>query len=647
MPNNNLNLHMQIEELKQQVAILEQALTATDVHFTVHDRQGRYLYVNPIGLTAQNLRPEDVFGKTWRELGFPEEVGIPFDERIERVFTEGGSITTEVTFPSVDGMRVYESVLQPAYDNEGNVVAAVSSHKDITEKREAEEALHKSNAELQARTDELAAALDTAKQLQVQAEKANRAKDAFLASMSHELRTPLNGILGYAQILKRDAETTDQQQAGLNVIEQSGKHLLNLINDVLDLAKIESGKIELYETDFSLSGLLQDVGDLTQMRANRKGLDFNLDYPEERPIYVHGDERRLRQVLLNLLSNAVKFTMEGQVTLRVKLQRSATKNDEAHKPSSYLFQVEDTGIGIAAKDVQAIFKPFQQTGGREHRIQGTGLGLAISRNLVRLMGGELQVRSAPNQGSLFWFEITLPELVDQGYMAVQETRKIAGIHSFAGEEGQVPTILIVDDNKENLGVLVNLLTPLGFEILQAENGHSGLALAVQELPDAVITDLVMPELDGYALIQQIRQSDNIQKCVIIATSASVFDKDRQKSLDVGGDSFLPKPIEADQLFTLLEKLLHLTWQYEESEQTIDQVGQSTELLLPPDNVLQELLDLVEIGYIVEFKNRLAVLEDTDKQYSPFVSQIDRLAAEFELNAISELLTEYLENQIKM
>ena len=261
------------------------------------------------------------------------------------------------------------------------------------------------------------------------AEAANRAKSVFLANMSHELRTPLNGILGYAQILKRDPVVTEHQQDGLNVIEQSGNHLLTLINDVLDLAKVESGTVELYETDFSLPNLLKSVSALVRIRAERKGLEFRLEMPSPQPsptgrgsfsssplgeteegylpIYVHGDQRRLRQVLLNLLGNAVKFTDSGAVILKVRGHRLNDRKPVGDESltTNIRFEVQDTGVGIAPEDVQTIFEPFQQVGDQEYRRQGTGLGLAISRNLIQLMGGDLQVESIPGQGSIFWFEI--------------------------------------------------------------------------------------------------------------------------------------------------------------------------------------------------------------------------------------------------
>ncbi|RPJ03676.1 MAG: HAMP domain-containing protein, partial [Deltaproteobacteria bacterium] len=263
------------------------------------------------------------------------------------------------------------------------------------------------------------------------AEAATRSKSEFLANMSHELRTPLNGILGYVQVIKRDPATPQHQQSRLSIVEQSGHHLLTLINDVLDMAKVEAGKIELHLLNFSLPLLITGVGEMVRIRTERKGVSFRLDLSPELPEQVHGDERRLRQVLLNLLGNGVKFTEKGSVTLRVR-----TKGERAR------FEIEDTGIGIAPEDMERIFDPFQQACKREYRSQGTGLGLVISRNLIRLMGGELRVESGPDKRSIFWFEIELPAVSGKGQPASMENLRITGV------KGEAPLILVVDDNAD-------------------------------------------------------------------------------------------------------------------------------------------------------------------------------------------------------
>lgn len=465
------------------------------------------------------------------------------------------------------------------------------------------------------------------------AEVANKAKSMFLANMSHELRTPLNGVLGFAQILRRDPVTTEQQKDGLVVIEQSGNHLLTLINDVLDLAKVESGTIELYRTNFLFPDFLRGVGEVIRIRAERKNTAFQLELADDLPFYVYGDERRLRQILLNLLGNAVKFTEQGKVTLRVKKMTVETNEEESL--SAIRFEVEDTGIGIAPEDAHTIFEPFQQAGDQKQRVQGTGLGLAITRNLIHLMDGDLRMDSALGQGSKFWFEIVLPAAADEPRSASKELRRITGF------KGQPRTVLIIDDNWENRAVVTGLLAPLGFDLSEAGNGHEGFTKALRKLPDVIITDLVMPGMDGFELIRKVRQADASKETVIIAASASVYEADRRESIEAGSDAFLPKPIDAERLLEQLQCLLRLEWSYQEPSDMPGKTEEPDELILPPPATLQRLLDLSYTGDSEELRKELTALGEIETKYTSFVIKLKCLADELKLAKVSGLLEEYL------
>ncbi|MFS8118455.1 MAG: PAS domain S-box protein, partial [Microcoleus sp.] len=340
------------------------------------------------------------------------------------------------------------------------------------------------------------------------AEAANRAKSEFLANMSHELRTPLNGIMGYAQILQRSKVLNEEDRSRIDVIYQCGSHLLTLINDILDLSKIEAQKVELMPTDFHFPAFLQGVAEMCRIRAELKGIQFHFPSSPELPIGIRADEKRLRQVLINLLSNAIKFTDAGTVTFIVSFATEA----------KIRFEIRDTGTGIAQDQLQTIFQPFEQVGDRRRQTEGTGLGLAISKRIVELMGSTIQVQSEMNVGSIFWFDVDL-------YQAEEwvKTSQIDHRGQIIGIKDRQPKIVVIDDKWANRSVISNLLSPIGFEVSEANDGQEGWEKIVEVQPDLIVTDLLMPELDGYELIKRVRDSENFKDIVIIVSSASVFE----------------------------------------------------------------------------------------------------------------------------
>lgn len=459
------------------------------------------------------------------------------------------------------------------------------------------------------------------------AEVANKAKSEFLANMSHELRTPLNGILGYAQILKRDMELAKSAKSGLDVIERSGTHLLNLINEILDLSKIEARKMEIAASDVSLAGFLDSLAKMVRVRADRKKIGFHAEFGKNLPEAVLADEKRLGQVLLNLLSNAVKFTDSGRVVFRVERLESGKK-------TTLRFMVADTGIGIAPEQLEDIFSPFRQVGDLAKTIEGTGLGLAISRKLVRLMGGELSVESEPGKGSAFSFDLEFDEA---------EAPAEAGrtVRDPAGYKGKRRKVLIVDDRYENRSFLVDLLTSLEFEIAEALDGEEGVRKASEFAPDLILMDLLMPKKDGFEAALDIRESSPGIR--IVAVSASTTMSHGEILAKGKFDDLLTKPVHLGALFDVMAKCLGLEWVYRTEDAGRNET--ESEIIPPPAAELDTLRQSARIGDILKIREQLDQIEQLDSRYAAFAAKVRELAMAFRIRQIREFLETFAGGKI--
>ena len=480
------------------------------------------------------------------------------------------------------------------------------------------------------------------------ADAASRAKSEFIANMSHELRTPLNGILGYAQILSRDRTLTSRQRKGLKIIQDSGNHLLTLINDILDISKIEARKLELFPQDMHLATFLSGLENIVGMRAREKNLVFKCQALTSLPTGIIADEKRLRQILLNLLSNAIKFTDLGQITLNIsshscEIPLQEEENSNFLNFQTFCFEVIDTGIGINAQQLDKIFQAFEQVSDKKRQDEGTGLGLAISKQLVELMGGKLQVYSALGQGSMFWFEIDLPVLATVIEREARENKQ----HQIVGYQGRRKHLLVVDNQEKNRSILVNMLAPLGFEVSWADNGQQAVELTQTIKPDCILLDLVMPVKTGFEAIKEIRNLPELKEVIIIAISASVLDMEREKSRRLGYDSFLPKPVEAEKLLALLQEHLQLEWIYEEGEEfrsselVATKAAATQILIVPPLEEMEILYELAMLGSMKKIRERAIYLQELDEQYAPLAAKLQDLAQGFQEKAIVNLIEQFL------
>lgn len=420
---------------------------------------------------------------------------------------------------------------------------------------DAKEELQKTNSELMIYMMDRIRAEEDLRRAKEAAEAANRAKSVFLANMSHELRTPLNAILGFSDLMVRDSKLTPEQREDIRIISRSGLHLLALINDILDMSKIEAGKLVLEEHAFDLQMMLEGLADMFRLRARDKGLGLKVYHAANIPRYVHADEGKLRQVLINILGNAIKFTQEGNIELRVRLVEKPEMSG-----CSLQFEVEDTGPGIPPQDLSAIFEPFIQSSEGKKVKEGSGLGLAISRQFTRLMGGDITVTSQVGKGSLFSFNIVV-QLADEA--EIDSLQKGAEPRAI-GLESDQPNyrLLIVDDSEDSRVLLTRLLVQLGFQVRTAINGLEGIKIWKEWMPHLIWMDMRMPIMDGHEATRSIKATVEGQDTVVVALTASAFEEERALVLSEGCDDFVRKPFRREDIIGILVKRLGVRFVHE-------------------------------------------------------------------------------------
>jgi PAS domain S-box-containing protein len=558
-----------------------------------------YKTINPTNEQLFQMSRVDVIGKSLSEVRSPQ-LTRDFMQKFQQCIKSEKPINYEESISLPEGTYNFLTTLVPIADSTGKIVKIQGSSRDITTQKQVEAAL---------------------KEAKEAADAANRAKSLFLANMSHELRTPLNAILGFTQLLVRNPQIRLEQREQLEIILRSGEHLLSLINDILDLSKIEAGRITVNTESFNLVKMLDNIYEMLQIRADVKGLEFKIIRSESLPQYIKTDQNKLRQILINLLGNAIKFTKSGSVTLQVKTisdihnggtdQRDSAKRtnganrfniqpSDPQTPDRLIFEVVDTGLGIAPEERESLFDAFVQSQSGKQSNEGTGLGLAISQQFVKLIGGDISVESTLGKGSVFKFDIQFqPVAADelQDLLAQREIEVTAANSVVIGLAPNQPQyrILVVEDIWASRKLLVKLLEQIGFEVQQASHGEEAVSIWHSWQPHLIFMDIRMPVMDGYQATKEIRASVNGEAPIIIALTASAFESERAAIISAGCNDFLPKPFPENLLLEKISFYLGVNYIYQESSSISPDPSaipqrkiQAEDLAVMPDDWISQL-----------------------------------------------------------
>ena len=477
-----------------------------------------------------------------------------------------------------------------------------------------------------------------------QAQNANQAKSRFLANMSHELRTPLNAILGFTQLMSRDTSIGEEQQENLKIINRSGEHLLKLINDILEMSKIEVGQITLNESQFDLHIMLKSIEEMLRLKAEAKNLNLSFNIAGNVPRLICADEGKLRQIVINLLGNALKFTERGSIILTARVEehtKAAEDNIEFLFSDTYslYFSVEDTGPGIAPEEMSQLFTPFEQTNIGRNSNEGTGLGLSICHKFVELMGGELQAKSTIGKGSIFFFNILLRSTATSTTVSSSSTeaeeRRVIGL----APSQKKYRILAVDDVAASRLLLNKLLTGIGFQVKEAGDGQQAIALWQEWHPELILMDMRMPIIDGYEATRQIKAQAEGKSTIIIALTASAFEEERVEILSAGCDDFMRKPFKEDELLTKIGQYLNIDYLYEEKIEPIPEPLRLThELTRDSLAVMPEQWrsQLYEAASQVDNQEIFQLLSEIPDDYQSLAKGLADLAEQFRCDRIIDL-----------
>lgn len=550
------------------------------------DSKGRFIFVNPTASKLLGYESQELIGQYINRTIASHLIKSGSQQR-ERLMLEQKE---DFTFISKDKNEFpIDYVSTPIYNNKELLEGSVVVFSDITKRKEHEESLKRATLE---------------------AQNANRSKSIFLTNMSHELRTPLNAILGFATLLKKSPDINESEKQNISTIHRSGQHLLSIINEILEFAKIEAGKISIFPTDINLFKVLEDIESMFIERCKVKNLEFKLNINENVPMYIRCDEKRLRQIFINILGNSLKFTEKGSIILTINCESSRL-----------IVDISDTGIGMSDLAQELIFKPFEQIDEKKHKHDGTGLGLAITKELVEKMNGSIKVQSKEGVGTKFIFNIQIEVL--ENFI---ESKSLNNENLIEIKKSKELKILVADDTKANRDLLVQFLHSYNLYTKEANDGIEALRFCEEESFDLIFMDILMPNLDGHETIKELKKDKKYNNIPIIAISANVFEEDRQKALQSGADDFLTKPFDERDIINSLEKFLDIKFVYE--EKLINEL----ECNKLDSHIAKEIY---EAAQKLDSNTILRILENnvTDKYIS---SKISTLVKEFKFNEILKL-----------
>lgn len=594
-------------EVNRQNQYLERLLTNAPLVMFATDRQGIITVSRGAELRHYNLKQNEAVGTNIFQGNYH-----PYKIDVRRAL-HGETVRNIQEFDEL----YLDMYCTPLLDQDANINGMIGVGINVTDIKRAQEALDHAQELHKAKED---------------AEAANIAKTTFIANMSHELRTPLNSIIGFSQFLVNDKSLTSDQQEYIHLISRSSEHLLGLINDILEMSKIETGRIELNETNFDLYELLESIDSIYHALADEKGLRYEAEISAAVPRYLYGDRHKLRQILVNLLSNAVKYTDNGGIMLRTWIDEP----ESPHQLNQYhlFFSIEDTGLGIASTEIDLLFEPFTQTSTGKNSAGGSGLGLVITKQFVELMNGTIHVTSQENKGSIFTFNIYMKNANEIPNAEYDNHKQVIGI-----ADEQEYKLLVVDDKWENRLMLVRTLESIGFKVREASNGREAIDVWEEWQPDLIWMDMRMPIMNGYDATRNIRKKDSDDKVVIIALTASAFEHERREVIKAGCNDFMSKPFRNEELFAKMKHHLDINFIYDEpdkSNEGSDDAQLTLSISLSKlDKNLQDQLQQAATAYSLEKVTFVAnQIAQEDKQLAKTVMQ---LAKNFDFGKIQRAL----------